>query len=60
MHSRDLEVTALSIQTRRLVKEASALVDNLRAHQRDLSNFIGDAREDLWAEEHRHGKEDPA
>lgn len=48
MLSRDLEVTALSIQTRRLVDEANALVKNLRAHERDLSSFIENAKDDFW------------
>jgi hypothetical protein len=47
VHSRDLEVAALSIQTRRLVEEATALVKSLRKHEEDLADFITEAREDF-------------
>ncbi len=53
MLSRDLEVAALSIQTRRLVDEAQQLVESLRKHERDLNNLIGDVREEVAEEARR-------
>lgn len=54
MHSRDLEVAALSIQTRRLVAEVSEMVKTLRRHERDLNVFIEDVKEDVSQTGDRH------
>jgi hypothetical protein len=58
MHSRDLEVTALSIQTRRLVDEATALLENLRTHQQDLAIFVDRAHHDFYNDQRAFSEED--